>query len=209
MTNDIDNVFDSSTESSFFVGDSSSKKENKFIPAVPGTYVGHIVDVKSNIYDIKGGKYKARIYNIYVELAKENEGNKYLVEGREVDGKEYVGRKLRSDGVFRYLEPGPNDSFEGRADMNMGYLKTCEALGLECKEVEKEMDGKVINVKQLPTINEEDILGKAVQVTTKYGRPYKNSKGYDTTPLIIKYFNVWKDGKDKTIEKTNLDEIPF
>ena len=93
--------------------------------------------------------------------------------------------------------------------MNMGYLKTCEALGLECKEVEKEMDGKVINVKQLPTINEEDILGKAVQVTTKYGRPYKNSKGYDTTPLIIKYFNVWKDGKDKTIEKTNLDEIPF
>lgn len=209
MTNDIDNVFDSSTETSFFSEGSSSKKENTFIPAVPGIYVGHVVEVKSNVYDIKGGQYKARIYNVYVELSKENEGSKYEVKGKEVDGKEYVGRRLRSDGIFRYLEPGPNDSFQGRQDMNLGYLKTCEALGIECKEVEKEIDGKKTIVKQLPTINEEDILGKAVSVTTKYGRPYTNSKGYETTPLIIKYFNEWKDGKDKTIEKANLDDIPF
>tara|TARA_R110002012_G_C11661827_1_gene612285 strand:+ start:2856 stop:3485 length:630 start_codon:yes stop_codon:yes gene_type:complete len=209
MANDIDNVFDSSTESSFFVGDSSSKKENKFIPAVPGTYVGHIVDVKSNVYDVKGGEYKARIYNFYVELSKENEGNKYLSEGREVDGKEFTGRKLRSDGIFRYLEPGPKDSFKGRPDMNMGYLKFCEAIGLECKELKREIDGNEVAVKQLPSIIEEEVLGKAVKVTTQYGRPYKNNKGFETTPLVIKYFNIWKDGTDKTIEKTNLDEIPF
>tara|TARA_R100000808_G_C2144211_1_gene152003 strand:- start:1394 stop:2023 length:630 start_codon:yes stop_codon:yes gene_type:complete len=209
MTNEIDNVFDSSTESSFFVENKSPKKENVFVPAVPGTYVGHIVDIKSNVYDVKGGEYKARIYNFYVQLAKENEGNKYKVEDKMVDGKEFIGRKLRSDGIFRYLEPGPNDSFKGRPDMNMGYLKFCEAIGLECKEVKKEIDGNEVTVKQLPSIVEEEILGKAVKVTTKYGRPYKNSKGFDTTPLVIKYFNIWEDGKDKTIEKTNLDEIPF
>ncbi len=209
MTNEIDSVFDSSTETSFFSGDTSNKKENKFIPAVPGNYVGHIVEVKSNVYDIKGGEFKARIYNIYVELSKENEGAEYVVNGETVDGKEYVGRRLRSDGIFRYLEPGPSDTFKGRPDMNMGYLKTCEALGIECKEVEKEIDGKKTTVKQLPTINEEDMLGKAVSVTTRYGRPYKNKKGYDTTPLIIKYFNAWEDGVDRKIEKTDLDEIPF
>ena len=210
MANEIESVFDGSTESSFFVEDASKpKQENKFIPAVPGTYVGHIVEIKSNVYDVKGGEYKARIYNFYVELSKENEGNKYNVKGQEVDGKEFVGRKLRSDGVFRYLEPGPSDSFKGRPDMNMGYLKTCEALGLECKEVEKEIDGKTVVVKQLPSITEEEILGKAVSVTTKYGKPYKNNKGFETTPLVIKYFNVWEDGKDRTIEKVDLDEIPF
>ena len=209
MTNEIDNVFDSSTESSFFVGDTSTKKENTFIPAVPGTYVGHIVDIKSNVYDVKGGKYKARIYNFTVELAKENEGNKYQVKDKEVDGKEFIGRKLRSDGIFRYLEPGPNDSFEGRPDMNMGYLKFCEAIGIKCKEVKKEINGNEVTVKQLPSIIEEEVLGKAVKVTTKYGRPYKNNKGFETTPLVIKYFNIWKDGEDKKIEKPNLDEIPF
>ena len=210
MTNEIDSVFDSSTETSFFTENAKPKQENKFIPAVPGTYVGHIVEVKSNVYDVKGGEYKARIYNFYVELSKENEGNQYDVSGHgKVDGKEFVGRKLRSDGIFRYLEPGPNDSFKGRPDMNMGYLKFCEAIGIECNEVEKEVDGKTIKIKQLPSIVEEEVLGKAVSVTTQYGRPYKNNKGFETTPLIIKYFNIWKDGEDRTIEKTDIDEIPF
>ena len=209
MANDIDSAFNGATESSFFQEDKTKTDKPKFIPAVPGNYVGHIVDIKSNVYDIKGGEHKARIYNYYVELSKENEGNIYLSEGRKVDGKEFVGRKLRSDGVFRYLEPAEGEDFTGNPQGNTGYLKFCEAVGIECKEVEREIDGNKVSLKQLPSIIESDVLGKAVAITVKYGKPYTNNKGFETTPLVIKYINKWSEGVDKKIEKVDLDEIPF
>ena len=52
MANDIDSAFNGATESSFFQEDETKKDKPKFIPAVPGNYVGHIVDIKSNVCTI-------------------------------------------------------------------------------------------------------------------------------------------------------------
>ena len=212
MSNEIDSVFDSSTESSYYIqGENATSNEKpKFIPAVPGTYLGHVVEMRSDVYDVLKGQHKARIYNFYIELASENEGKKVTVNNKKVDCKEFVGRKFRSDGVFRYLEPGAKDTFTSRADGNKGYLKFCEALNIECKESEKELsNGEKVKIKQLPTITEEDVLGKPVEIVLTYGKPYKNNKGYEVTPLVVKYFNKWDNGPQKEISKVDLNEIPF
>tara|TARA_R110002020_G_scaffold44917_2_gene128889 strand:+ start:2267 stop:2899 length:633 start_codon:yes stop_codon:yes gene_type:complete len=210
MSNDINSAFGGAVESSYYSLDETKKDKPTFIPAVPGEYLGHIVELKSKVYDIKGGVKKARIYNYYVQLAEQNAGTKYEVPNHgTIDGSEFTGRKIRSDGVFRYLEPQEGDTFQSHPAGNTGYLKFCEAIGVELKPIEKTIDGKKVKLLQLPSISEEDVLGKAVKINVQHGKSYKNAKGYDTVPLVIKFINIWKDGKDIVIKKESTDDIPF
>ena len=61
-----DDMFDKAiSETSFALpseGRSKSGKGNKH-PLVAGEYLGHITQVNSKVVDVKGGEYKARVYD--------------------------------------------------------------------------------------------------------------------------------------------------
>ena len=81
MAKVTDDLFDKAlNETSFAIP--SDKKEVKTAasdkhPIVSGEYLAHIVQVSSKVVDVKGGEYKARVYDYFVEVAPENKVNEY------------------------------------------------------------------------------------------------------------------------------------
>ena len=202
-------------ETSFAIPTEGSPRRSgggKKHPLVSGEYLGHIVQVNSKVVDVKGGEFKARVYDYFVEVAPENVNNKYTYtdfetkEATECDGSSYIGYKFKGS-TFKYLEPGKDDKFKSRTDFNKYYLWFCEACDIECKTITTEIDGKDVEVKELPVINMEALVGTPVSAVVGKGKTWTDSEGKERTPWVSKFVRPWKDGKKKQIEEE--DGIPF
>ena len=214
MAKVTDDLFDKAVnETSFAIpteGKAKSESKGKKHPLIAGDYLGHIVQVNSKVVDVKGGEFKARVYDYFVEVAPENKQNTYTYtkydtdETVSCDGSSYTGYKFKGSS-FKYLEPGKDDKFKSRTEFNKYYLWFCEACGIECKSITTEIDGKDVEVNELPVINMEELVGTPVSAVVGKGKTWTDSEGIERTPWVCKFVRPWKDGKKKEIS----DEIPF
>ena len=212
----VNNMFDDldkqKKETSFYVPTPDGEKDVKgfFTPLVEGEYLGHIVKVESKIIDVKKtGNFRARLYRYQVEVADENKGNTYTftnINGKEqeTDGSVYKGKIFRGT-LWKFLDPKKGDDFDSNSDGNKKYLYFCEAIGLKCKKEKRKIDGEEIEVLSLPSITEDDILGKPVVAVVKKGRPFTNKEGKTRSYYDCKWIKRWENGKAKEVG----DEIPF
>ena len=216
MAKVTDDLFDKAVnETSFAIPTTRSKSESKEGPAKPpvvsGDYLGHIVQVNSKVVDVKGGEFKARVYDYFVEVAPENKENKYTYkrysddETVDVDGSSYSGYKFKGS-IFKYLEPGDKDTFKSRSELNKYYLWFCESCGVECPIITTKIDGQEIEVKSLPVIKMDELVGTPVQAVVGKGNTWTDSDGNERTPWVVKFVRDWKDGKKREIDD---NDIPF
>ena len=86
-----------------------SKSEAYYDPAADfsgvmpeGSYKAYATEltVKENL--VVKNKYLADVYEVTFEVAKENSDNTYERDGKEVSGKVFVGKNVRSKGFFRF-----------------------------------------------------------------------------------------------------------
>ena len=165
-------------------------------------YLAHITDVKIAEVNVRN-KYKAKVYNCWVTLAKDNAGNMVTdANGRQIDSGKFAGRKIKSKGIFMFLNPQEGDTFEANNGGNEQFLKFAENIGHETKQVEIEIEGVKTEVLQFPTLNESDIQDKPVKVFVDKA-PYRDKDGNQKEGLIVKGFEKWVDGKSLQ------DEVPF
>ena len=212
MAKVTDELFDKAVnETSFAIPtEKKAKSGGSKTPLVQGEYLGHIVQVNSKVVDVKGGEFKARVYDYFVEVAPENKDNDYTYKRYDTqetvtcDGSSYVGYKFKGS-TFKYLEPGKGDTFKSRTELNKYYLWFCEACGIECKSVTTEIDGKDVEVKELPVIDMEELVGTPVSAVVGKGKTWTDSDGNERTPWVAKFIRPWKDGKKKEMD----NEIPF
>ena len=188
--------------------DPSQEKTNTRL--AKGVYPVHIIKCDTAIRSVKN-KYKACIYNFVVKVDTTAKTRAYQVEDidgtpKSVSGAEYVGREIRSQGVFRFLAPEVGDDFEGNPGGNRKFMETAEALGNNCPDIEVEVDGEKRTVKGLPTLDAKDFLGKPVLANVDFGKPWKGKDGVERTSLEVKSINLWKDGTEVDVE---LEELPF
>ena len=206
---DIDAVFQ---DDDFFTEIDKPKTTNKpkWTPIADGEYFGHITDVVTREVKTHKGQHKALVFNFSIKVADENASQTYTYKwGKdtlEAKGTEYIGKKIRARGVFKYLTPKDGDTFTSNPDGNKSYSYFCEALGIELPTVEKEINGEKVKVKSLPTITTEDITGMPVVGVVGKGRPYTNKNGKEVTPSEVKFVKAWAGGTKK--EDTDA-EIPF
>ena len=183
----------------------------QWTPFANGEYYGHITEVTTREVNTHGGKHKALVYNFMIKVAEENEINNYSYDwgntNYDVKGAEYIGKKIKCVGVFRYLAPKENDTFTSNPDGNKGYVMFCETIGIQLPTTTKEIDGEKVTVKSLPTIKESDMEGMPVIAVVGEGKKYTNKNGKEVTPKVAKFVKAWKNGKKK--EMTNEADIPF
>ncbi len=168
-------------------------------------YPSHIVEVESRDVDVKQGKHKGTVYNITVEIAKECSEKTYNNGEKDINGSSYVGRKVKSRGIWRFHQPGDNDSFEANNGGNEGYLLFCEAIGYKTEQTEIVVNDEPRVVNKFPLLNKEDMIGKAVLVYIDSYK-WKNRDGEYITSIQAKEFSKWSDAKNRDIE---LEELPF
>ena len=214
MTKVTDDLFDKAiNETSFAIPDSpkDGKPRAKKQPLIAGDYLGHIVQVNSKVVDVKKGEYKARVYDYFVEVAPENKKNSYTYKDYDTDefltgdGEAYVGYKFKGS-IFKYLEPGKDDTFKPRTENNKYFLWFCEACGIECPVVTTKIDGEEMEVKALPSIDMEELVGTPVVAFVNKGNTWVDSEGKERTPWVAKWPKQWKDGKKREITD---EDIPF
>ena len=208
---EVNDMFDDITKEQSFFNPNSDKSKKKYIPLVKGEYFGHIVEVTTKILDVKGGKYKARLYNYIVETSKENaekevvdEGNGKVVKA----GDSFVGKKFRGN-LWRFLEPKDGDDFESNSEGNTAYMRFCENIGKECPTEMKTIDGVDVSVKLLPSLSTEDFLGQPVIAFADKGRPFTDKEGKTRQYFDCKFCKKWEDGTKKDISSGGSNEIPF
>ena len=144
---------------------------------VAGKYKGHITQVQVNKRDIGGGKYMAKIFNFETELIDEG----------------FKGRKVWSTGIFYFLAPSNGDTFQANPGGNGRYLSLAKAVGIDCKEVEINVNGEKRMVSQLPDLTEDDLLHKGVNVVVDFEKPWKNTEGETVKRLRVKSVTTWED----------------
>ena len=165
-------------------------------------YLAHITDVKIAEVRVRN-KYKAKVYNCWVALAKENAGNMVTdANGKEIVSCKFAGRKIKSKGVFMFLNPQEGDDFEANNGANEQFLRFAECIGHEPKTIEVDIDGVKTEVLQFPNLTEGDITNKPIKVYVDKA-PYRDKEGNQKEGLIVKGWDKWSDGK-------SLDEeVPF
>ena len=209
---DVNEMFNETTkEESFFVP-SKDKKKKLAQPIAQGEYFGHIIKCESKIVDVKKGEFKARLYNYTFEASKENESKTFQFkniagEMEDTSGTPYIGYKFRGN-VWRFLEPGENDTFKSNSEGNAGYLRFCESIGVECPVETKTINGDDVEVKLLPNLSPDDTLGQPCIAFVDLGRPWVNKYGDRKQYWDSKYIKKWADGEKKVISGGE-DEIPF
>ena len=187
----------------------STYKTKKFVPIVEGDYFCKIIDVKTNIRDVKkDGNYKARVYNYTVEVMPENKSNSYdyEVDGNPLvaDGAHFVGYKFRGS-VWRFLEPQDGETFDTNNAGNKGYVYFCEALNVSCPKEVKQINGKDVEIQSLPNLTTEDMIGKPVISVVKKGRTWKDNNGYLKQFYDSKYVRRWERTTNSEID----NDIPL
>ena len=208
---EVNDVFDSVTkEQSFFVPGKKAKKEVK--PYAKGEYFGHIIECDSRVVDVKKGEHKARLYTFVFQAAQENETKTFEfknIEGKmeETKGDCYVGAKFRGK-LWRFLEPGKDDTFTSNSEGNTGYMRFCQTIGVKCPVEKREINGEEIEVQLLPNLSASDMLGKPAIAVVDLGRPFVNKDGETKQYWDAKFLKKWEEGKQKAVSGAD-DAIPF
>ena len=197
---EVNEMFSKVTEEQSFF---NPNKKSKFTPIAKGEYFGHIIDVDTKVLDVKGGKYKARLYSFTVQASVENKDKTFKFENikgelEDTKGDSYIGMKFRGK-LWRFLEPQKDDTFESNSEGNSTYLRFCETIGIDCPSEVRTIDGEDIEVKLLPSLTADDILGRAVIAFVDKGRPFINKKGEETFFWDCKFCKKWEGGKTKDI----------
>ena len=214
---EVNDVFDKITDEKSYFDPSKVKKVDtkEWEPIREGDYLGHITTVDTKILNVKkDGNFKARMYKYTVTVSSENEKMKYTRldinnKPEDYDGSCYKNLKFRGT-LWRFLEPKEGDDFESNSGGNKGYLRFCETLGIDCPVDKKVVDGEEIEVKILPNLTSQDMLGKPVTAFVAQGRPFTGKDGKTKRYFDCKFIKKWEDGKDKVIGKEDsLDDIPF
>ena len=208
---EVNDMFDDITKEQSFYNPKAKKSNKKYIPLVKGEYFGHIVEVTTKVLDVKGGKYRARLYNYVVESSKENAET--LTVDAETQkpvkaGDSFVGKKFRGN-LWRFLEPKEGDDFESNSEGNTAYLRFCENIGKECPKETKSIDGQDIEVQLLPTLSTEDFLGQPVIAFVDKGRPFTDKEAKTRQYFDCKFCKKWEGGTKKDISSGGSNEIPF
>lgn len=200
-------------EALFIPSDKSSTSTNgtDYTPKVAGEYLGHIVDASTITREFtrEGRLHKARIFNYKVRVAPENESKHYVLESNDgssknINGKHYVGEILIADGIFRFLEPTSQDSFESNAEGNKKYLMFCQSLGMEISTEERTVNGKTVQVQILPDLKEEHLNGAPVIAVVGRGKDWINDEGKTRKSWRCKFTKRWAEGK-----RLQTDDLPF
>ena len=186
--------------------DPSQEKTNTRL--AQGVYPAHIIKCDSVVRPIKG-MFKARIYNFRVQVANEVTERNYQIEDiggimTDVNSADYIGREVRSVGIFFFLTPEIGDDFKANSGGNRKFMDTVEALGVDCPEIEVEIDGEKRMVKSLPSLEHSDFLGKPVLANIGLGKPWTASDGIERQAHEVKSINLWEEGTHVETEK-----LPF
>lgn len=209
---DISTILDdsaSSKKAAYY--DDSEEKPN--VPMPEGTYPAHIISANQIVRDIRG-QFKAVIYNVVVKIAKE--ASEYKFDAVDYDGNEvnvsggmFTGWDVRSTGIFRFLHPEEDDNFDANPGGNKGYANFCTVVGKEPKKVKVQLNGEKVQVKELPNLVEEDLLGKPVKAVIGRGKPWTGDDGKTRTSLEVKWFRSWVEGNDLDPSALEDDDLPF
>ena len=209
---EINDMFDDITKEQSIISVKTKKKE--WTPIAKGEYYGHIVEVETKILDVKGGKYKARLYAYTVEASEENKDKDFIYEDYKTraqvntKGHDYIGKKFKGN-LWKFLEPGKDDTFESNADGNTSFLRFCNTIGKDCPVETRNIDGEDVEVKLLRSLSAEDFLGQPVIAFVDKGRAYTDKRGKERQYFDCKFCKKWEDGKKKTISTGGSNEIPF
>ena len=179
---------------------------------VPGEYLGHITEVRieeGKPFDerdltgkLTGRRVKAVWHNFNVTVAAENATQTYT--RRDSDGhdhthtgEDYVGWKIQTKGVPRFLVPrkGSDDDFEANPTGNNKYMLLCETIGVEGKLVERDLkgDGELIKLESLPVLTIKDLTGAPVIAIVDRGKDYVKD-GITNIKYEGKFVRTWTDG---------------
>ena len=189
-------------------GDTTEARKDEYVPMVEGEYLGHIIESRTITREFtkEDRLMKARIFNFKVEVAQDNTRNKYTVNTKEITGEHYVGKHIMADGVFRFLEPTKDDTFESNAEGNKRYLMFCQSLGMQIPTEERTINGKTVTVQILPDIKEDDLNGTPVTAVVGRGQDWTDDTGKNRPSWRVKFTKLWADGKRLA---TKTDALPF
>ena len=156
-------------------------------------------------------KHKADIYNFHVKVHDSVAKKSYQIEDingimTQVDGNNYVGREVRSTGIFFFLSPDVGDDFEAHPGGNRKYMETVIALGIDCPETEIDVGGEKKLVKSLPHLNPSEFLGRPVLATVGLGKAWKGTDGIERQAHEVKSIEKWEDGAKIDVES---EALPF
>ncbi len=203
----------SQEEALFIPSEHDSSGQEEYIPKVAGEYLGHIRETRTITREFtnNGRTFKARIFNFKVIVAPENNRNTYTIHAKdgsikEVTGDNYVDWTIVADGVFRFLEPTEQDSFESNAEGNKRYLMFCQSLGLKIETEERTVNGKTVMVQILPDIDENDLDGTPVTAVVGRGKDWVTDEGETRPSWRCKFTKSWTEGK--RLADTSHD-LPF
>tara|TARA_Y100000310_G_scaffold310653_1_gene356114 strand:+ start:1367 stop:2005 length:639 start_codon:yes stop_codon:yes gene_type:complete len=204
----------SNEESLFIPTKDDTRTTEQYTPKAKGDYLGHIVELRTSTreFDKQGRRHKAHIFNFKVRVAPANKTNTYTFTTRDgetfnTDGSPYVGHEFNAVGVFRYLEPTKDDTFESNAEDNSRYMRFCQALGVEVETTKRTVNDKTVEVMVLPHLNEKDIEGTPVIAVVDRGNDWVNSDGKTSPSWEVKYVKRWEDGT--RLPKGTNNDLPF
>ena len=175
-----------------------------------GVYPAHIIKCdKPKTVEFKG--YKALIYNYVIKVDNAVTRHNFQVEDidgvlKDVNSADYIGREIKSKGVFFFLNPEVGDSFKANPGGNRGFMEAVEAIGVDCPEMEIEVDGEKRMVKTLPNLSPSDFVGAPVLATVDLGKPWKGTDGVERQSFEVKKINKWEEGTKIDVE---LEDLPF
>ena len=174
-------------------------KENSSVNLIPKQlYPMHVIDVKTRTVDVRG-KYKAKVYNIIYEIAKECGEKTFITDKGEISGQSFIGKKVYGSGIFMFLNPQAADTFEANNGANERYLRFCETLKIDCPEIEVDIDGEKRMVKQFTELSNTEMIGKPIMGFIDI-EEYTDKDGKEKMSYKVKDFTEWADGKEKEAE---------
>ena len=186
-----------------------SKNVGNIRPEAKQFYKGHICDVKVAEVNVRK-KYKAKVYNFYVELS-DNKDRTYNVEDgdtlekKQVDGSAFEGKKYKAQGVFQFLVPKDGDKFQENSGGNDKYLHLCESINAANEKITVEIDGEDREVIKFPDLDAMDLSGKPIDALLDYVK-WRNKEGKTITSINVKSFKLWEGGIARDLE---VEDIPF
>ena len=186
---------DNETGFGYYTPPSNSSKK-----IVEGWYPSHIIHATVNPPRTIRKKHKAKIYHFRVEIAA---SSGYIVkdsDGVEISTSEYAGRELYHNGVFFFLFPKAEDSFEENNEGNKLYSEFLHAINVPLEKVE--VDG--VYKYYLPEVDPSTMLGKPVLVYARKSKPFIGRQGDRISPMQIKYVRKWSGGEPVTIKGLKL-----
>ena len=184
-----------------------SEKEGPREKLWEGYYLGNITDMSVTEGVTIRGKHKADIYNFTVTVHKDNKDNTHKNKsGDEKSGADFVGREIKSNGVFNFLVP-ENGEFEANPGGNESFFRFCQAIGLDVPTKTIGEGDSAREVHMLPSsLSQSDCLGKAVNCYVGATKPFTNNSGETITPMKVKLFQKWEGGETMNVLE---DEVPF